>query len=139
MNLVAKEFMAANQGRGSLVLRRFAGAADELKPGALLVDPRDVDSMALALRRALAMPSAERAWRLCMMQTHLREHDVHRRAASFLRAPDGYRAPGVRPAVRQGVLPTPAARMIPTAETRRSLHRSSVRQFERTTEDLLNR
>jgi trehalose-6-phosphate synthase len=89
MNLVAKEFMAANQGRGALVLSRFAGAAAELEPGALLVDPRDVGCVAAALRRALAMPSAERVWRLRITQAHLREHDVHHWAASFLGALEG--------------------------------------------------
>jgi trehalose 6-phosphate synthase len=61
MNLVAKEFVAAQdpEDPGVLVLSRFAGAARELTD-ALIVNPYDVDEMAAALHRALAMPRDER-------------------------------------------------------------------------------
>jgi alpha,alpha-trehalose-phosphate synthase [UDP-forming] len=42
MNLVAKEYVAARSDeRGVLVLSEFTGAADELSPGPLLVNPHD--------------------------------------------------------------------------------------------------
>jgi trehalose 6-phosphate synthase len=61
MNLVAKEFVAAQDPRdpGALVLSRFAGAARELE-GALVVNPYDPDETAEALHIALTLPEAER-------------------------------------------------------------------------------
>jgi trehalose 6-phosphate synthase len=64
MNLVAKEFVAAQHADdpGVLVLSEFAGAAAELG-GALKVNPYDVDAIADAIARGLAMPHDERAAR----------------------------------------------------------------------------
>jgi trehalose 6-phosphate synthase len=61
MNLVAKEFVAAqrDEAPGVLLLSRFAGAADELD-GALLTNPYHRDGMARDLDRALRMPGEER-------------------------------------------------------------------------------
>ncbi len=61
MNLVAKEYVAAQDPAdpGILVLSRFAGAARELET-ALQVNPFDIDEIADALARALAMPLDER-------------------------------------------------------------------------------
>ena len=68
MNLIAKEFCASRvDERGVLVLSEFAGAADELTR-ALLVNPHDVDGVANAMERALAMPPAEQARRLRPMR-----------------------------------------------------------------------
>ena len=62
MNLVAKEYFAAQdpEDPGVLVLSQFAGAAEQLKEGALLVNPHDVASTADAIGEALSMPLAER-------------------------------------------------------------------------------
>lgn len=62
MNLVAKEYMAAQdpEDPGVLVLSQFAGAAEQLKEGALLVNPHDISSTADAIGEALTMPLAER-------------------------------------------------------------------------------
>jgi trehalose 6-phosphate synthase len=66
MNLVAKEFFAAQDPRdpGVLVLSRFAGAAAQL-PSALLVNPHDAEGVAEAMHAALDMPLEERRarWR----------------------------------------------------------------------------
>lgn len=86
MNLVAKEFMAANQGSGVLVLSRFAGAAEVVGPGSLLVDPSDTREVASAMWNAIVMHPAEREARLRRVQEHLRENDVHRWADAFIRA-----------------------------------------------------
>ena len=54
LNLVAKEFVAANSkvnGRGVLVLSEFAGAATELH-GAILTNPFDIRQMCHDLHRA---------------------------------------------------------------------------------------
>jgi trehalose 6-phosphate synthase len=59
MNLVAKE-AALLTDDAVLVLSDQAGAADEMRGWALLVDPFDVGATAEALHRALVMPVAER-------------------------------------------------------------------------------
>jgi trehalose 6-phosphate synthase len=87
MNLVAKEFAAANRGDGVLVLSRGAGAAEELAVGALLANGgTDVTDLATALRTAVTMPMEERRCRSRRIQALLRENDVHRWADSFLQA-----------------------------------------------------
>jgi len=66
MNLVAKEFVAAQDGDdpGALVLSRFAGSAPELS-GALIINPYDLDGTGNAIARALSMPREDRIarWR----------------------------------------------------------------------------
>jgi trehalose 6-phosphate synthase len=93
MNLVAKEFVASQDpdDPGVLVLSRFAGAARELDM-ALIVHPFDVDQIADALDRALAMPVGERRARYERMMAQLDTHDVHAWRDAFLQAlqqPDG--------------------------------------------------
>ncbi|MFQ6017541.1 MAG: alpha,alpha-trehalose-phosphate synthase (UDP-forming) [Kiloniellaceae bacterium] len=77
MNLVAKEFVASQPAKdpGVLVLSRFAGAARELD-GALIVNPYDVEGVAEAMQRALAMPLKERRERWSSMYDWLRRYDV---------------------------------------------------------------
>ncbi|MFY1681806.1 alpha,alpha-trehalose-phosphate synthase (UDP-forming) [Micromonospora sp. WMMD730] len=60
MNLVAKEGAAVNTRDGVLILSRDAGAADELSPYALTVDPGDVGQLTRALATALNLPSSRR-------------------------------------------------------------------------------
>ena len=78
MNLVAKEFVAAQdaQDPGVLILSPMAGAAPELS-GALQVNPYDKEGMALALQTALNMPLEERCQRHEQMLAAVREHDIH--------------------------------------------------------------
>ena len=87
MNLVAKEFVASQDpdDPGVLVLSRFAGAARELDT-ALIVNPFDVDQIADALDRALAMPIEERRERHATMMAQLDGHDVHAWREAFLDA-----------------------------------------------------
>jgi alpha,alpha-trehalose-phosphate synthase [UDP-forming]/trehalose-phosphatase len=61
LNLVAKEFVAAQEPRdpGVLVLSRFAGAADDLRQ-AVLTNPFHRDGLAADLERALSMDLVER-------------------------------------------------------------------------------
>lgn len=87
MNLVAKEFVAAQNpdDPGVLVLSQFAGAAQELAVGALIVNPHDPESITVALRRALDMPVAERRERHQRMMAVLDDYDIDRWAKSFLK------------------------------------------------------
>jgi trehalose 6-phosphate synthase len=71
MNLVAKEFVCARDDeRGVLVLSRGAGAAEQLR-AAVLIDPRDIDASAGALRRALDMPEAEQSGRMRRLRSNV--------------------------------------------------------------------
>jgi len=84
MNLIAKEFCASRaDSQGVLVLSEFAGAADELKCGALLLNPYDAESVASALRKALQMSAHEQRSRMNAMRSHIRAHDVFEWARSF--------------------------------------------------------
>ena len=85
MNLVAKEYVAAQSARnpGVLVLSRFAGAAQQLE-GALIVNPYDIQGVADALQTALNMPLAERKRRYSTLITSVREDNVVRWRESFL-------------------------------------------------------
>ncbi len=94
MNLVAKEYVAAQSPRspGVLVLSRFAGAAAQLTD-ALIVNPYDRQGTADALQRALNMPEEERRNRWKAMMAGLREEDVSAWAEAFLAALAGDGAP----------------------------------------------
>jgi len=84
MNLVAKEFCAARaDDLGVLVLSEFAGAAEELSNGALLVNPNDTDAIAACLYSALTMSEAEQERRMKMMRFAVRTNDVFHWARSF--------------------------------------------------------
>jgi trehalose 6-phosphate synthase len=60
MNLVAKEGPVLARHGCAVVLSTEAGAADELGPHALLVNPYDITATAEALHTALAMNDFER-------------------------------------------------------------------------------
>ncbi|MCG8531874.1 MAG: trehalose-6-phosphate synthase [Desulfovibrionales bacterium] len=77
MNLVAKEYCAANIDRnGVLILSEFAGAADELRNGAILVNPFDVEGVAAAIRHAYFMEEGERRKRMDRMRESIRTNDI---------------------------------------------------------------
>lgn len=86
MNLVAKEFVAAQdpQDPAVLVLSRFAGAARELGEGALLVNPYDVESIADAIARAASMPLEQRVERYQLMMEAVESNDVFHWCRSYL-------------------------------------------------------
>ena len=89
MNLVAKEYVASRiDGDGVLVLSELAGAASELGE-ALLVNPYDVESLALALDRALTMPEAERRERMGALREKVRARPVELWARQFVTALEG--------------------------------------------------
>ena len=86
MNLVAKEYVAAQNplDPGVLILSAFAGAADELSDGALVVNPHEAEAVAPAIRRGLEMPLGERRDRYRRMMRVIREHDINHWADNFL-------------------------------------------------------
>jgi trehalose 6-phosphate synthase len=84
MNLVAKEFVAAQEScEGVLILSEFAGAAREL-PEALIINPYDTEQFADAIRYAVEMPRDERQTRMERMRRKVEENNIYRWAADFL-------------------------------------------------------
>jgi trehalose 6-phosphate synthase len=76
MNLVAKEYVACQEGRfGVLVLSRFAGAAREMRE-ALPVNPYDIGATAETLYRAIRLPAAERERRLSALRRRLSRNTI---------------------------------------------------------------
>jgi trehalose 6-phosphate synthase/phosphatase len=87
MNLVAKEYCACRiEQDGTLILSQFAGAAEQLKPGALLVNPYDIEQMADAILKGFQMTQAERVARLKRMRHVVRKENVFWWVDSFLAA-----------------------------------------------------
>src|SRR5438477_1453085 len=87
MNLVAKEYCACRIDEdGVLVLSQFAGAATQLKPDTLLVNPYDVEQMADTILKAFRMSGSERARRMKRMRRLVRKENVFWWVDSFLKA-----------------------------------------------------
>ena len=93
MNLVAKEFVAAQEEKspGVLVLSRFAGAAHELLD-AVLTNPYHTDGMAKDIDRALKMPPEERAERHARLLAAVRRTTASSWAEAFVEALEACRA-----------------------------------------------
>jgi trehalose-6-phosphate synthase len=114
MNLVAKEFCAAQAGdQGVLILSEFAGAANQLRNGAILVNPYDIENVAEALQVAFRMTDKERRKRMRKLRRKVRNEDVFRWCADFF---SYLEAQGPQPAVSSTIstkvttlVPRPAA------------------------------
>jgi trehalose 6-phosphate synthase len=77
MNLVAKEYAAAQVDEsGVLLISQMAGAAEELTD-ALIINPYDAEGLADSIRQALEMPADERRRRMRAMRAYLQAHDLH--------------------------------------------------------------
>jgi trehalose 6-phosphate synthase/phosphatase len=87
MNLVAKEYCACCiDQNGVLILSQFAGAAEELKSGALLVNPYDVEQVADTILKSFRMDHAQRSARMKRMRRVVRNENVFWWMESFLKA-----------------------------------------------------
>lgn len=87
MNLVAKEYCASQVDRsrkGVLILSEFAGAADQLKRGAVIINPFDLESAADAIHAAWTMDEAEKMRRMNALRSVIRQHDVYEWVKWFL-------------------------------------------------------
>jgi trehalose 6-phosphate synthase/phosphatase len=110
MNLVAKEYVAAQlENDGVLILSELAGAAEELKE-AILVNPYDVDEVVEALRRALSIPEDERRARMLALRHRIQAGDVQHWVRQFLRAAEGAAKRRERAAEKGGLSPTDIVR-----------------------------
>lgn len=91
LNMVAKEYIAANQaygGGGTLLLSEFAGAAAELH-GSLLTNPYHPDGMARDLYNALIMPESDRRDRMAVMHDIVEANDIGYWSYEFISAVNG--------------------------------------------------
>jgi trehalose 6-phosphate synthase len=87
MNLVSKEYCSCSlEGDSVLILSEFAGAANQLHPGALIVNPFDIEGVADAIHRACKMVPSERRWRMHRMRRDVQRRDVFWWVDSFLKA-----------------------------------------------------
>ena len=76
MNLVSKEFIAANKGTGMLLLSEFAGAAETLKKS-IIVNPYDIESVADCIKTALEMNIEEKKYRMSLLKENVMNFDVY--------------------------------------------------------------
>jgi len=87
MNLVAKEYCAANVDKsGVLILSEFTGAATQMSEGSLLVNPYDIEGVADAIYRAYTMSIDERQWRMQRLRKSVARRDVFWWVDSILQA-----------------------------------------------------
>ena len=84
MNLVAKEYLAAKDGKkGVLVLSEKAGSASELGE-AIVVNPFNKNEIVDSITQALEMSAAEQVERNLIMQKRLKRYDIERWFKEFL-------------------------------------------------------
>lgn len=85
MNLVAKEYVAErNDELGVLILSQFTGSARSLK-GALIINPYSAEETAKSINEAITMPASEQHRRMKKMRESVKDYNVYRWAAEFLR------------------------------------------------------
>ncbi|KAE8697845.1 Alpha,alpha-trehalose-phosphate synthase 1 [Hibiscus syriacus] len=85
MNLVSYEFVACQASKkGVLILSEFAGAAQSLGAGAILVNPWNITEVASSISYALNMPADEREIRHHHNFKHVTSHTSQEWAATFV-------------------------------------------------------
>ncbi|XP_062102186.1 alpha,alpha-trehalose-phosphate synthase [UDP-forming] 1-like isoform X2 [Humulus lupulus] len=85
MNLVSYEFVACQASKkGVLILSEFAGAAQSLGAGAILVNPWNITEVAASIAYALNMPADEREKRHQHNFMHVTTHTSQEWAATFV-------------------------------------------------------
>ncbi|GMJ13828.1 trehalose-6-phosphate synthase, TREHALOSE-6-PHOSPHATE SYNTHASE 1 [Hibiscus trionum] len=85
MNLVSYEFVACQDAKkGVLILSEFAGAAQSLGAGAILVNPWNIIEVAASIGQALNMPAEEREKRHCHNFHHVIMHTAQEWAETFV-------------------------------------------------------
>nr|GMC70285.1 alpha,alpha-trehalose-phosphate synthase [UDP-forming] 1 [Ipomoea batatas] len=85
MNLVSYEFVACQESKkGVLILSEFAGAAQSLGAGAILVNPWNITEVAASIKQALNMSAEEREKRHLHNFTHVTTHTAQEWAETFV-------------------------------------------------------
>jgi len=84
MNLVAKEFIAANvDENGVLLLSRFTGSMRQLSD-ALIVNPYAVDELGEKIHQALEMDAGEVRWRMRRLREGVRVNNIYKWASTIV-------------------------------------------------------
>jgi len=84
MNLVAKEFVAAQvDGNGVLILSKFTGAARELKD-AIIINPYEAEGTADRIRDAIEMDPLEVRRRMGRLRERVRENNIYKWASDII-------------------------------------------------------
>lgn len=84
MNLIAKEYIAANtNGSGVVILSETAGAARELGEP-LLINPTNLPEIGTAIYKALTMDDQDKARRNSVMHTRLKRYSIRVWAHDFI-------------------------------------------------------
>jgi trehalose 6-phosphate synthase len=90
MNLIAKEYCASSIDlNGVLILSEFAGAAEQLGKGAVLVNPYDIEGTADAIYQAYNMDHEERKRRMRILRADVKRNNVHRWVKWFMDSMSG--------------------------------------------------
>ncbi|KAG2313587.1 hypothetical protein Bca52824_025144 [Brassica carinata] len=85
MNLVSYEFVACQESKkGVLILSEFAGAAQSLGAGAILVNPWNITEVAASIGQALNMSPEEREKRHRHNFHHVKTHTAQEWAETFV-------------------------------------------------------
>lgn len=85
MNLVSYEYVACQRDNaGVLILSEFAGAAQSLGAGAILVNPWNINDLAHAIEYALTMTDSERRERHRQNYMHVTIHTAQTWADTFI-------------------------------------------------------
>lgn len=85
LNLIAKEFVSCRlDQQGVLILSKEAGCAQELKSGAVIVDPTNSREFAMALKLSFSMSLEEKRRRVMAMRHALGWNQLHDWALNFL-------------------------------------------------------
>ncbi|CAF2065583.1 alpha,alpha-trehalose-phosphate synthase [UDP-forming] 1 [Brassica napus] len=85
MNLVSYEFVACQEAKkGVLILSEFAGAAQSLGAGAILVNPWNITEVAASIGQALNMSPEEREKRHRHNFHHVKTHTAQEWAETFV-------------------------------------------------------
>ncbi len=83
MNLVAKEFVAANEEPKVLILSEFAGASKQLE-GSLEVNPYDTQDVSRKIKEAIEMSEDEKRRRWRKLRNEVKEKDLPQWTLNFL-------------------------------------------------------
>ncbi len=87
MNLVSKEYCASSiDNDGILILSEFAGAAEQMAKGAIVVNPYDIEGTADAIYSAYIMDPEERRQRMRILRAEVRRNNVKKWIEWFLHA-----------------------------------------------------
>jgi len=78
MNIVAKEGSVLNENNGALVLSNGAGCWEELKDGAICINPYDIRQTAESLNMALLMDDDSKTQLLNEARTAIEKNDLNK-------------------------------------------------------------